>query len=72
MSTAAKATNAVLWACLGLSLVSLAVLMLVFLLRKMSWEPLKDEFKHTGWFDGESLKTISEGDYCQFHLLFFF
>ncbi|XP_020022826.1 tumor necrosis factor receptor superfamily member 17 [Castor canadensis] len=48
MSTAAKATNAVLWACLGLSLVSLAVLMLVFLLRKMSWEPLKDEFKHTG------------------------
>ncbi|XP_022407920.1 tumor necrosis factor receptor superfamily member 17 isoform X1 [Delphinapterus leucas] len=44
-----KGTNAILWTCLGLSLiVSLTVFVLMFLLRKMSSEPLKDEFKNTG------------------------
>ncbi|XP_076697018.1 tumor necrosis factor receptor superfamily member 17 [Callospermophilus lateralis] len=49
MTNSVKGTNAILWTCLGLSLtVSLAVFMLMFLLRKMSSEPLKDEFKNTG------------------------
>ncbi|XP_008064427.1 tumor necrosis factor receptor superfamily member 17 [Carlito syrichta] len=44
-----KGTNVILWTCLGLSLtVSLAVFMLMFLLRKMNSEPLKDELKSTG------------------------
>ncbi|XP_039333765.1 tumor necrosis factor receptor superfamily member 17 isoform X1 [Saimiri boliviensis] len=44
-----KGTNAILWTCLGLSLIiSLAVFVLMFLLRKMSSEPLKDKFKNTG------------------------
>lgn len=56
-----KGTNAILWTCLGLSLiVSLTVFVLMFLLRKMSSEPLKDEFKNTGWFDGWSLKSVSK------------
>ncbi|KAM8779720.1 tumor necrosis factor receptor superfamily member 17 [Rhynchonycteris naso] len=47
--TAMKRTNAILWTCLGLSLlVSLTVFVLMFLLRKMSSEPLKDELKSTG------------------------
>ncbi|XP_063082626.1 tumor necrosis factor receptor superfamily member 17 isoform X2 [Cavia porcellus] len=42
-----KGTNAILWACLFLSLiVSLAVFVLMFLLRKMNSEPLKDQFKN--------------------------
>ncbi|XP_005391208.1 PREDICTED: tumor necrosis factor receptor superfamily member 17 [Chinchilla lanigera] len=48
MANSVKGTNAILWTCLGLSLiVSLAVFALMFLLRKMSSEPLKDEFKNT-------------------------
>ncbi|XP_021093169.1 tumor necrosis factor receptor superfamily member 17 isoform X2 [Heterocephalus glaber] len=48
MATSMKGTNAILWTCLGLGLtVSLAVFALLFLLRKMSSEPLKDEFKNT-------------------------
>ena len=53
-----KGTNAILWTCLGLSLlVSLTVFVLMFLLRKMNSPPLKDEFKSTGWFDGQSLMS---------------
>ncbi|XP_012783018.1 tumor necrosis factor receptor superfamily member 17 [Ochotona princeps] len=49
VSSSVKATNAILWTCLGLSLmVSLAVFVLMFLLRKMSSEPLKAEDKNTG------------------------
>ncbi|XP_004644295.1 tumor necrosis factor receptor superfamily member 17 [Octodon degus] len=48
MATSLKGTNAILWICLGLSLiVSLALFALMFLLRKMSSEPLKDGFKNT-------------------------
>lgn len=62
MTNSVKGMNAILWTCLGLSLIiSLAVFVLTFLLRKMSSEPLKDEFKNTGWFDGESLKSVSSG-----------
>lgn len=54
-------TNAILWTCLGLSLlVSLTLFILMFLLSKISSEPLKDGFKSTGWFDGQSLKSISK------------
>nr|KAF6491316.1 TNF receptor superfamily member 17 [Molossus molossus] len=43
------AINAILWTCLGLSLlVSLTVFVLMFFLRKMNSEPLKDEVKNTG------------------------
>lgn len=56
-----KGTNAILWTCLGLSLlVSFTLFILMFLLSKMKSEPLKDEFKSTGWFDGQSLKSISK------------
>jgi len=56
-----KGTNTFLWTCLGLSLiVSLTVFVLMFLLRKMSSEPLKDKLKNTGWFDGWSLKSLSK------------
>lgn len=56
-----KGTNTVLWTCLGLSLiVSLTVFVLMFLLRKMNSEPSKDERKNTGWFDVQSLKSVSE------------
>lgn len=56
-----KGTNAVLWTCLGLSLiVSLTVFVLMFLLRKMNSEPSKDERKNTGWCDGQTLKSVSE------------
>ncbi|XP_054390710.1 tumor necrosis factor receptor superfamily member 17 isoform X1 [Pongo abelii] len=49
VTNSVKGTNAILWTCLGLSLIiSLAVFVLTFLLRKMSSEPLKDEFKNTG------------------------
>ncbi|XP_047388862.1 tumor necrosis factor receptor superfamily member 17 [Sciurus carolinensis] len=49
MNNSVKGTNAILWTCLGLSLmISLAVFVLMFLLRKMSSEPLKDELKNTG------------------------
>ncbi|XP_062957168.1 tumor necrosis factor receptor superfamily member 17 [Cynocephalus volans] len=49
MTNSVKGANAILWTCLGLSLmVSLAVFVLMFLLRKMSSEPLKDEFKNAG------------------------
>ncbi|XP_008590037.1 PREDICTED: tumor necrosis factor receptor superfamily member 17 [Galeopterus variegatus] len=49
MTNSVKGTNAILWTCLGLSLmVSLAVFVLMFLLRKMSSEPLKDKFKNAG------------------------
>nr|XP_011715744.1 tumor necrosis factor receptor superfamily member 17 [Macaca nemestrina] len=49
MTNSVKGMNAILWTCLGLSLIiSLAVFVLTFLLRKMSSEPLKDEFKNTG------------------------
>uniref|UniRef100_A0A0D9R773 Tumor necrosis factor receptor superfamily member 17 n=2 Tax=Cercopithecinae TaxID=9528 RepID=A0A0D9R773_CHLSB len=48
MTNSVKGMNAILWTCLGLSLIiSLAVFVLTFLLRKMSSEPLKDEFKNT-------------------------
>lgn len=61
MTNSVKGTNMILWTCLGLSLiVSLAVFVLMFLLRKMSSQPLKDEFKNTGWFDSESLKSVSK------------
>ncbi|KAF6272513.1 TNF receptor superfamily member 17 [Rhinolophus ferrumequinum] len=41
-------TNAILWTCLGLSLlVSLTLFILMFLLSKISSEPLKDGFKST-------------------------
>ncbi|XP_020739464.2 tumor necrosis factor receptor superfamily member 17 [Odocoileus virginianus] len=44
-----KGANTFLWTCLGLSLiVSLTVFVLMFLLRKMSSEPLKDKLKNTG------------------------
>nr|KAF6356265.1 TNF receptor superfamily member 17 [Myotis myotis] len=44
-----KGTNAILWTCLGLSLLlSLTVFVLMILLRKMSSEPSKDKFKSTG------------------------
>ncbi|XP_072798287.1 tumor necrosis factor receptor superfamily member 17 isoform X4 [Vicugna pacos] len=44
-----RGTNVILWTCLGLSLiVSLTVFVLMFLLRKMNSEPLKDQFKNTG------------------------
>ncbi|XP_036924890.1 tumor necrosis factor receptor superfamily member 17 [Sturnira hondurensis] len=44
-----KGTNAILWTCLGLSLlVSLTVFVLMFLVRKMRSAPLKEEFKSTG------------------------
>uniref|UniRef100_A0A8C3VLQ6 TNF receptor superfamily member 17 n=1 Tax=Catagonus wagneri TaxID=51154 RepID=A0A8C3VLQ6_9CETA len=44
-----KGTNMILWTCLGLSLiVSLTVFILMFLLRKMSSGPRKDELKNTG------------------------
>lgn len=56
-----KGTNTVLWTCLGLSLiVSLTVFVLMFLLRKMNSEPSKDERKNTGWFDVQSLKSVSK------------
>lgn len=56
-----KGTNEILWTCLGLSLIaSLTVFVLMFLLRKMNSEPSKDECKNTGWFDGQSLKSISK------------
>ncbi|KAM5331154.1 tumor necrosis factor receptor superfamily member 17 isoform 3-T3 [Glossophaga mutica] len=43
-----KGTNVIVWTSLGLSLlVSLTVFVLMFLLRKMSSPPLKDEFKST-------------------------
>lgn len=46
--SAMKGTNAILWTCLGLSLLmSLTLFILMFLLRKMRSEPLKDEFKST-------------------------
>ncbi|ELK13532.1 Tumor necrosis factor receptor superfamily member 17 [Pteropus alecto] len=46
---AMKRTNTILWTCLGLSLlVSLTLFVLMFLLRKMRSEPLKDEIKSTG------------------------
>ncbi|XP_053412901.1 tumor necrosis factor receptor superfamily member 17 [Nycticebus coucang] len=49
VTSSVKGMNVILWTCLGLSLtVSLAVFVLTFLLRKMSSEPSKDEFKHTG------------------------
>ncbi|KAM5227734.1 tumor necrosis factor receptor superfamily member 17 [Ctenodactylus gundi] len=49
LTSSAKGTNGILWTCLGLSLlVSLAVFALMLLLRKMSPESLKDEFKNTG------------------------
>ncbi|KAM5331153.1 tumor necrosis factor receptor superfamily member 17 isoform 2-T2 [Glossophaga mutica] len=45
---AEKGTNVIVWTSLGLSLlVSLTVFVLMFLLRKMSSPPLKDEFKST-------------------------
>ncbi|PNI23469.1 TNFRSF17 isoform 3, partial [Pan troglodytes] len=48
VTNSVKGTNAILWTCLGLSLIiSLAVFVLMFLLRKISSEPLKDEFKNT-------------------------
>ncbi|XP_054445214.1 tumor necrosis factor receptor superfamily member 17 [Pteronotus mesoamericanus] len=44
-----KGTNVILWTCLGLSLlVSLTVFVLMFLLRKMNSQQLRDEFKSTG------------------------
>ncbi|XP_016053092.1 PREDICTED: tumor necrosis factor receptor superfamily member 17 [Miniopterus natalensis] len=44
-----KGTNAILWTCLGLSLLlSLTVFVLMVLLRKMRSEPSKDKFKSTG------------------------
>ncbi|XP_014720565.1 tumor necrosis factor receptor superfamily member 17 [Equus asinus] len=56
---AMKGTNAILWTCLGLSLiVSLTVFVLMFLLRKMNSEPLKDEFKDTG----SALQNEAEAD----------
>ncbi|XP_062036627.1 tumor necrosis factor receptor superfamily member 17 [Lepus europaeus] len=49
VTSSMKGTNAILWTCLGLSVtVSLAVFVLMFLLRKMSSEPLKDACKNTG------------------------
>ncbi|CAK7303978.1 Tumor necrosis factor receptor superfamily member 17 [Vulpes lagopus] len=46
---AMKGTNAILWTCLGLSLiVSLTIFVFMFLLRKMNSEPSKDECKNTG------------------------
>ncbi|XP_055109300.1 tumor necrosis factor receptor superfamily member 17 [Symphalangus syndactylus] len=49
VTNSVKEMNVILWTCLGLSLIiSLAVFVLMFLLRKMSSEPLKDEFKNTG------------------------
>nr|XP_012639958.1 tumor necrosis factor receptor superfamily member 17 [Microcebus murinus]XP_012639964.1 tumor necrosis factor receptor superfamily member 17 [Microcebus murinus] len=49
VTNSVKGTNAILWTCLGLSLtVSLAIFVLMFLLRKMNSEPSKDEFKNTG------------------------
>ena len=42
----------ILWTCLGLSLiVSLTVFILMFLLRKRSSGPLRDELRNPGWFD---------------------
>ncbi|XP_004481317.1 tumor necrosis factor receptor superfamily member 17 [Dasypus novemcinctus] len=42
-------TNAILWTCLALGLIlSLAFFVLMFLLKKMSSEQLKDNFKNTG------------------------
>ncbi|XP_036267016.1 tumor necrosis factor receptor superfamily member 17 [Pipistrellus kuhlii] len=44
-----KGTNTTLWTCLGLSLLlSLTIFVLMILLRKMSSEPSKDEFRSTG------------------------
>ncbi|XP_042554295.1 tumor necrosis factor receptor superfamily member 17 isoform X1 [Dipodomys spectabilis] len=49
MTSSAKSSNAVLWTCLGFFLiVSLAVFMLMILLKKMNSKPLKEEFKNTG------------------------
>ncbi|XP_036082218.1 tumor necrosis factor receptor superfamily member 17 [Rousettus aegyptiacus] len=46
---AVKGTNAILWTCLGLSLLaSLTLFILMFLLRKMRSRPLRDEIKSTG------------------------
>ncbi|XP_032098629.1 tumor necrosis factor receptor superfamily member 17 isoform X2 [Sapajus apella] len=57
-----KGTNAILWTCLGLSLIiSLAVFVLMFLLRKMSSEPLKDEFKNTGFLRSQPSQDSSLG-----------
>uniref|UniRef100_A0A8W4FCJ9 TNF receptor superfamily member 17 n=1 Tax=Sus scrofa TaxID=9823 RepID=A0A8W4FCJ9_PIG len=50
--TTVKGTNVILWTCLGLSLiVSLTVFILMFLLRKRSSGPLRDELRNPGWFD---------------------
>uniref|UniRef100_A0A8D1CW81 TNF receptor superfamily member 17 n=1 Tax=Sus scrofa TaxID=9823 RepID=A0A8D1CW81_PIG len=44
-----KGTNVILWTCLGLSLiVSLTVFILMFLLRKRSSGPLRDELRNPG------------------------
>ncbi|XP_017652827.1 tumor necrosis factor receptor superfamily member 17 [Nannospalax galili] len=46
MTSFAKGTNTILWTCLGLTLVaSLALFVLMFLLRKMSSEVLKNKFQ---------------------------
>ncbi|KAM8951549.1 tumor necrosis factor receptor superfamily member 17 [Lycaon pictus] len=56
-----KGTNAILWTCLGLSLiVSLTIFVFMFLLRKMNSEPSKDECKNTGWLNGQTLESISK------------
>ncbi|XP_010595778.1 tumor necrosis factor receptor superfamily member 17 [Loxodonta africana] len=48
MTNSAKGANVILWTCLGLCLiVSLAVFVLMFLVKKMSGELLKDKSKNT-------------------------
>lgn len=68
-----KGTNAILWTCLGLSLiVSLTIFVFMFLLRKMNSEPSKDECKNTGWLNGQTLESISKRWLLWFEFLLFF
>uniref|UniRef100_G3SL17 Tumor necrosis factor receptor superfamily member 17 n=1 Tax=Loxodonta africana TaxID=9785 RepID=G3SL17_LOXAF len=63
MTNSAKGANVILWTCLGLCLiVSLAVFVLMFLVKKMSGELLKDKSKNTGWFDDDSSKDVANVD----------
>ncbi|XP_012860971.2 tumor necrosis factor receptor superfamily member 17 [Echinops telfairi] len=49
LTNSTKGPSVIFWACLGLCLmVSLAIFVLMFLLKKMGAELLKDKFKHTG------------------------
>ncbi|XP_006867302.1 PREDICTED: tumor necrosis factor receptor superfamily member 17 [Chrysochloris asiatica] len=49
LTNSAKGTHVILWTCVGLCLaVSLAFFLMMYLLKKMSAELLKDKFKNTG------------------------